>query len=202
MSNNIVKIIQQKYSKQTINECIDITQLINICTLYKDNCTNSSISLNDIDFSSHEFKKPTKKISTNVIETSEFKNKYNFLIKIIYACLKMNIDIFEIHDDKTFTFKNNYLLIKSIEIQKKNILLDHISVLKKYSRCATHCIDQQYYDEYVPGYLIKIRILDKILLSIKKIIKANVVNNTDSLFTLILPYFYSYRKYIEEYNCT
>lgn len=200
MANNIIKMVNLKFEKDVIKDCIDILQLINVCNLYKDNNgSNTSVSLNDIDFSSPKFKKMINKKSGNILESAEFKKKYIFLIKIIYTCLKMNINIFDINDS-TLTFKNNYCLIKSIEIQKKNIILDHINELKVQHRRASHKIDLLEYETYNSDYIIKIKILDKIIESIQKIIKANVLNITDNLFALILPYFYIYTKYIEEYN--
>jgi len=202
MASNIVRIISSKFNKKVINECLDINQLINICTLYKNNYgTVSSVSLKDIDFSSPNFeKKSEKKTVTNVLETPEFKKKYEFFIKIIYACIKLDVEIFSINPDDTLTFKNNYHLIKSIELRKKNVILDHIDNLKEHHRKASQRVSSKYYDEYLPSYIIKIKFLDRILDNIRKIIKANIMNNTDNLFELVLPYFYTYRQYIEEYN--
>ena len=199
MSSGIIKLINNKYSNDIIKDCLDITQIISICNLYKhcDN-TSTSISLNEIDFSSPKIKKIKKK-PANILETDEFQKKYSFFIKIIYACLKMDIDIFDIVDD-SIIFKNNYSLIKSIELRKKKIIIEHIDILKIHHRSISHKIDVLYYDEYIPNYIAKNKVLDKILESIKKFIKANVICNTDNLFVLVLPYFYTYSKYIEEYN--
>jgi len=202
IANNIVMLIKKKFDTNIIAECLDINQLISICTLYKNHRNDDvSISLRDIDFSSPEFdKKSGKKMSSNILETSEFKKKYTYFIKFIYSCIKLDVDIFNINPDRTLTFKNNYHLVKSIELRKKNIILDHIETLKSHHRNASHKINQQYYAEYVPNYFIKIKILDKMLEGIRKMIKNNIMNNTDNLFELILPYFYTYRQYIEEYN--
>jgi hypothetical protein len=202
MSQGIIKQINGKYSKDIIKDCLDLTQMLSICNLYKNmDCQgNMSISLNEIDISSPKFKKTDKiKDSANVLESNEFQKKYSFFIKIIYACLKIDIELFDIVDG-SILFKNNYSLIKSIELQKKKIIMDHMTILKNQHRSISQKINQTYYDEYIPAYIAKNKIIDKILESIKKLIKANVITNSDNLFELILPYFYTYSKYIEEYN--
>jgi len=201
MSSGIIKLLNEKYNKNVIKDCLDITQIVSICNLYNNNNNNvstSSISLNDIDFSSPVFKKNSKK-NSNILESKEFKKKYSFFIKIIFACLKINVDIFDIVNE-SIIFKNMYALIKSIELSKKKLIMEHIELLKNHHRSIAQKIDATYFDEYIPGFIAKNKVIDKILESIKKLMKAGVINNTDNLFVLVLPYFYTYTKYIEEYN--
>jgi len=201
MSLGIVKMIGSKYSKGNIKDCLDITQIMNICKMYKNNTnSNTSVSLNDIDFSSLEFEKKIKsKNADNILESKEFKKKYAFFIKIIYACLKMDVDIFDIYKGVT-VLKNNYALIKSVDIRKKGLIGNHMDTLKSQQKLSMHKINASYYETFIPEYIAKMKILDKIIESVNKLINADIIDNTDNLFTLILPYFYTYTKYIEEYN--
>ncbi|AEX61468.1 hypothetical protein c7_L404 [Megavirus courdo7] len=47
---------------------------------------------------------------------------------------------------------------------------------------------------------MNIRIIDKIMSAISKLINTNTFDKTDTLLSLILPYFFTYTEYIEEYN--
>ena len=78
--------------------------------------------------------------------------------------------------------------------------MEHIELLKGQHKSIAQKIDDTYFDEYIPGFIAKNKVVDKILESIKKLLKVGAMNNTDNLFILVLPYFYTYTKYIEEYN--
>ena len=203
ISKSIIKIIDEKYSDFFDEECLDITQIKNICNLYKVKLEDhNSIELNDINFSSPNFEKynsksQTKK-QTEILKSKEFTEKYSFFIKQLYACLKMNIEIFNIYDG-IVTLKNNYQLIKALETTKKEIINDHQVVLKNQHKNISRLLDQKY-EIFVHNYIRRIKIIDKISISISKLIQNEVFDKTDNLLTLILPYFYSYSEFIEEYN--
>jgi hypothetical protein len=200
----ILSIINRKYSKYKKEECFDITQIKTFCKLHKqknlDNVANdSTVSLTDINFSSPDIKKikpctKSKQSSFN-INTPEFMRVYSLFIKILYSCLILEVDIFhedDSGDDNNFvTLKNNYQLIRSINICKKKYIGDHIDVLNKQKKNAV--INIISYEKYVNEYLCKIKILDKLCRWI------SIFEKNDNLFSLILPYFYTYTEYIEEY---
>ncbi|BCS83010.1 hypothetical protein QLL95_gp1113 [Cotonvirus japonicus] len=202
VSINIIKILNSRYDEYIRNECIDIIQIKSICSLYKTKKPSSdSVSLSDISFSSPEFKKYTEKTNKNymnVITTQEFIKKYSFFVKIIYACLKLDIGLFNIDKD-ILILKNNYQLIKTLEIKKKQLLFEHINILKNQCRNITENIGDEY-DNYLENYLTKIKIIDKIYTLLNKLIKQNILENRDNMLSLILPYFYTYPEYIEEYQ--
>ena len=203
MSMGIIKIINRKYSEY-INDYLDIKHIKNICELYKfKQNTNNSIGLSEINFSTPDFKKSTndKKNKNNqaeILKSHEFIKKYAFFIRIIYACLKIDVNIFDIKNN-IITLKNNYLLIKALELKKKELLVEHINTLKNQYRNISQKISIDY-ESYYENYLMKIKIIDKISGSIGRLIKLGVFEKTDNLLTLILPYFYTYSEYIEEYN--
>lgn len=202
MSSGIIKLLNEKYDSEVVQDCLDITQLIGICNLYNsdDKCASASVSLGDIDFSSPTFKKKSKS-TANILESKEFKKKYAFFVKIIFACLKTNVELFDVTDScNTVVIKNIYSLVKSIELTKKKLIMEHIELLKICHRSIAQKIGDTYFDEFIPNFIAKNKVIDKILESIKKLIKMGTINNTDNLFTLVLPYFYTYTKYIEEYN--
>lgn len=198
MASNINKILDKKYFK-SYNKCIDFIQLKNICSIYKNTTNNSTISLNDIDLKSPDFKKcKTKTKDKNIMESEDFKKKYAFFIRIFYSCLKMNIEIFDLKDN-ILILKNNYILLKSISNAKKKIISEHIEELKYYQKSIKKNIRDDY-NNYVQNFIVKIKILEKITIFINKLIDNAIINRNDNLFTLILPYFYKHEKFIEVYK--
>jgi len=157
------------------------------------------MKLDDICITSTEFEKPEKIVHTmkryEILKSNEFRKKYSFFIKIIYSCMKMNIEIFNNNN----TIKNNYHLIRTLITSKKKNISGHIDVLKNYQKEADKVLPESY-QNYINDFLVKIRILDKIILSINKIIASGIFSLTDNLISLIIPYFYNYTDYIEEYN--
>lgn len=204
MSMGIIKIIDKQYSEYIDDECLDIIQIKNICNLYKvkPNSNNHSISLSEINFSTPEFKKISTKIQsknqTDILKSAEFVKKYSFFIRTIYACLKIGVALFNANGGVA-TLKNNYQFIKSLETKKKQFIAEHQAILKAQHKNITQQISPDY-EAYFNNYITKIKIIDKIVMSINKLIKGSVFDKTDNLLTLILPYFYIYTEFIEEYN--
>ena len=200
---SIIKILDKQYNSNINNECLDIAQIKNICNLYKTkNPPADNVSLSDLDLSSPDFKKTTskssKKSQEDVLKSQEFIKKYSFFIRTVYACLKLDINLFDTNSN-ILTLKNNYQLVKSIEARKKQLISEHLTVLKtQYKNISLKIGDD--YDLYSKNYITKIKIMDRLLGSINKLVQFNVFEKTDNLLTLILPYFYTYTEFIEVYN--
>ncbi len=207
ISIGIKKIISKQYSKYIDDECIDLMHIVNICDLYKikSDSKNASITLSEINFSSPEFEKLSiikknkkKKNQTDLLKSIEFTKKYRFFIRIMYACLKINVEMFDINDG-ILTLKNNYQLIKSLEFKKKQLISSHLEILKLQCKNITDMVGNDY-EIFFSKYITKIKIIDLIMKHIYKLLDGNVFDKTDNLLTLILPYFYTYTEFIEEYN--
>ncbi len=205
MISEITHIIDEKYSKYNEKECLDIVQIKNFCGLYKSknipNSSNNKMTLSDIDFSSpgiDKIKKNNSKTRQNIskLNTIEFQKIYSLFIKLLYSCLKLNVDIFneKSDNDNIFcTIKNNYQLMKSIDSCKKKFIGEHIDILKnQYKNMSTSDINS--YENYIKEYLLKLQIFGRLTGWI------NIFEKNDNLFSLILPYFYTYTEYIEEYT--
>ena len=221
MINEIMTIVSEKYSG-TKSECFDIKQIRTLCRLYKQksspvqpertqsshslseksgkgsrgtNQTSETITFSDIDFSTPDIKKirssKNKQIESN-IGTPEFQKAYCLFIKILYSCLVLDVKIFDESDKDVITLKNNYQLIKSIEAERKRYVSEHIEILNKEKKRSVMNI--QSYEKYANDYIFKIKILIKLAGWI------DIFEKNDNLFALILPYFYTYSKYIEEYS--
>lgn len=202
MASSINKMIAAKYKEYDSDECLDIRQIKDICNLYKTKSNViDSISLSEINFSTPNLKKNTrvnKKNQIEILKAPEFMKKYSFFIKILYSCLKMDVELFNTDDD-VLTLKNNYHVIKSLEAQKKNLINQHIEVLKLQHKNVFQPVSIDY-EKFYKAYITKIKIIDKIIYLLNKIIKSGICENTDNLLSLILPYFYTYTEFIEEYN--
>lgn len=202
MAMGIINMVDHQYSEYIDDECIDIIQIKNICNLYKiKSSIDHSLSLSEINLSSPEFKKAktksSKKNQANILKSQEFIKKYTFLIKILYSCLKLDIELFDVKGN-ILTLKNNYQLIKSIESKKKQLISEHLNILRNQHKNVSQKISDDY-DSYVKNYVVKIKIIDRVLSSIDKLIRHDIFEKTDNLLTLILPYFYTYTEFIEEY---
>ncbi len=111
----------------------------------------------------------------------------------MYSCLKLDIEIFNFDSNNLATIKNNYQLLKSIESSKKKYIGDHIEILKSNQKKLL-LTDMTAYEQYIKSdYLVKMKILNKLIGWI------SIFETNDNLFSLILPYFYTYTQYIEEY---
>ncbi|MEM0354202.1 MAG: hypothetical protein QXW79_01335 [Thermoplasmata archaeon] len=216
MSRGIIRMINKKFTKYLKYECLDIIQIKNICSLYKKKTVDEkSISPSEIDFSSPEkiettdfgarlssnnpkIRENDMKKEDNILKSKEFVKKYKFIIKVLYVCLKIDVDIFDIGDNMV-TIKNNYQLIKSLINKKRKLIMEHINVLREHYQNIEKQIDVEY-ENYHNSYLSKIRLVDKLINYINKLVDFGILKKTDNLLTLILPYFYNYTKYIEEYN--
>lgn len=202
MSMGIIKIINKQYIDYIDDECLDIIQIKNICNLYKTKSnSNNSVTLSEINFSSPDFKKMTNKknkTQSNILKSNEFIKKYAYFVRILYASLKIDINLFNIDGD-TVILKNNYQFIKTLESKKKHFIGEHLNILKSQYKNISQKIDSDY-ENYYENYIMKIKIIDKIIGSMHKLIKFGIFDKTDNLLTLILPYFYTYTEFIEEYN--
>jgi hypothetical protein len=199
MISEIIRIIDLKYNFD--EECLDICQIKRFCKLYKSKNTQNNprtnVSSLDITFSSPDAtkkikSKKNKRSSELNINTPEFQKVYGLFIKILYACLKLEVEIFDTDSNDLVTIKNNYQLIKSIEMSKKKYTSDHIEFLKAIQKKAP-TTDLRPYENYVAEYIAKMKILNKL------VGRINTFGKNDNLFSLILPYFYTYTEYIEEY---
>ena len=200
MSLDIIKMIDKQYKKIIDNECLDIKRIKDFCNLYVSKQSYvKTVNLSDLIFSSPEFEKVSYQTKiNNILKTTEFKKKYTHVIRIIFACLKMGVEMFNINDGIA-TLKNNYQFIKSLEQKKKQMISSHILILKAQYKDISKKIDTDY-ELYFQDYMTKIKIIDKIILSTNNLIINKHLQKTDNLLTLLLPYFYTYTEYIEEYN--
>lgn len=216
MAAGIIDIINTEYADYA--DCIDITKIKELCNMCESDDDIQTLSLNDIELSSPAFKKDVQKSRkqssrkgassksarkskrTPVPESKEFFKKYGFFIKMVYSCLKLEVEIFELHsEDNIMIMKNNYHLIKTLEKTKCKFLIQHMAILKTQYKRISEPIDDEY-QSYVRGYLVKMRILDRVIRNMRRLVESETLDKRDNLLTLLLPYFYKKMDFIEEYS--
>lgn len=197
ISNEIVSILKSRYSKYIKMECVDIIRLIDVCKLNITESNGKNINLSEIilespDLSSVQVEKQIKNIRTN----KSFLKYSDVALRLVHACLKLNVEIFDITEDNVM-LKNNYRLIASIDNRKKALIIDHINQLKKYAKNSKLVMTNYITNSKFNG---EINILEKIKKSINDMILHKTFNNSDNILTLVLPFFYIYQEYIEVYS--
>ena len=196
-SNGIIKYLKRKYPKYIKSKCIDINNIINICEMNNAPDDADTVELDEIEFSSPDFASQAK-YDEQAIKTTEFKKRCVLFTKLLYACIKIGTRIIE-KTDGIAILKNNYKLCSSLRKTRRNIIAEHIQELTYYSNNPKVEMGEMY-PEYLKEFNAKIYIVDKITRTIESLVKDKVLKNSDTLLTLILPYFFIYIKYIEEYN--
>jgi hypothetical protein len=194
LANSISDLLNKKYNGK-IETSNDLSRINNLCKLYKDNKKHQEID--DISIDSPSFHSYQEKIA-DALDSPEFTKKYSFFIKVIYACLKIKIPIFD-EQDNIIVFLNNQNILKNIELSRKEITNNHINVLRNLRRKTTRELVDEYRD-YASEYANKLKIMEQVKYGIQKMITNGVVLASDNLLNLLIPYFYHVEEYIEEYN--
>lgn len=197
-ARNIVRVLEEKYSEYIEAGSIDITQIINICNVDDGEESVNSIELSDIEFSTPEFSNTNIKKHSTTKKSKEFKRRYAFFVKLLYACLKLRVRIFSISGD-TMILKNNHNLIKALDSKKKKLIDEHIQLLQNQRSNISNRLTEKY-PGYIERFVTKIKIIEKVIASLESIIEDGIIDRCDNLLKLLLPYFYVYTEYIEEYR--
>lgn len=203
VSGEIIALIKTKYAAYLDEDCIDLIQIINICQLYRSEYPteqlNCSASIRDLQITTPTFKRYKKNPRQRILQSDKFCAKYSFFAKILFACLKIDVDLFDITDD-IVTMKNNYYLLKALDQRKKMLMVEHIALLKTQCKNKDNIVTTEKYETYVNSFIAELKIIEKIGSYIKKLIQASVFKQTDNMLSLLLPFFYVYSEYIEEYR--
>lgn len=206
MAREIVKVLDSEYFDYLDEECIDILQMKNICSLYltheKKKKKSNKIKIEEVELTSPRFDKP-KKNAKKILDSEEFRKKYRFFIKIIFLCIKIGVELFDKEKtkkgDEFMIIKNNYQLMKSIVKKKQELIDEHILDLRNQRKNAHMQLDENYKD-YANNFIIKTQLLDTILRYIDRITTEGIMDRSDNMFSLIIPYFHKPEEFIEEYG--
>jgi hypothetical protein len=135
-------------------------------------------------------------VNKNFLSSKEFINKYSFFIKVIYACIKLNVKIF--NRINSLTLKNNNELINSFNGTKKILIVSHIKILKAFEK-KNNKMTWSEYETIDSDFLKKIRTINNIVDIIKKMVQYKIFSLEDNITKLITPFFIKKEHYIEEY---
>lgn len=206
MAADIIRMIDERFDDLD-NDCIDIVQIKNVCTLYKNkkSTREKSIPLSKLSFTSPDFTKGKSskfKKQVDILKSDEFLKKYSLFIKIIHASLILNIDIFD-YDDSIVVLKNNYEIIKVYNKKKKELISNQINILKNVHKNVDKKIEPSISElqAHNTDFMMEISIVDRLKYLMNRLIDQNTQTPSDNLLSLIMPYFYKPIEFIERYNC-
>jgi hypothetical protein len=158
---------------------IDVKQILDICNYYNKNYN---------------------KKNDDILSNSIFIRNFKLFQKIIYFCLKLNINIFK-------KIKNNYFLktinhtVESCIDKKKIYIKEHIEDLNILTKKN---VTNDNFTEKITNLhqdlILKINLVDKIIKILEELACKNIICDNDNLLTLVIPFFIKHELYIEEYS--
>ncbi len=136
-----------------------------------------------------------------IIKSSNFIKRYKVFLKIIFSALLINVDIFKIYRDNQ-VFMNLYDMKNSFLKRKKKILQDVSNNINDNTKVLKDLLEVKYdsYEKIFLYSITQIKVIDKVVSIICKIIAMKLLSETDSIISLIMPFFYKYQDFIETYN--
>jgi len=185
MAERILKILHKKYPRI---QGSDIEHLKIICRAEAKQDVGVPLqTFSEINFSSPLFL-PDRSVK-------EYTHRTQFIIKVVYVCLRLDVDIFTVQDDG-ITILNIHNLVKVLSSARRRLLTEHIQMLKQYQH---QNLDDNYLS-YHASFVPKVRLVERIIYVLEKLVSQGVLRYQDNLLTLILPYHYHFNEYIEDYN--
>jgi hypothetical protein len=212
MANSIINDIQHDFPNLLTN--IDIKQLIEYCKLsncidvkecedndietLSDEVTISQLTFSDtVDSVNWENIKNTKIMT--IIKKKSFINRYTLLIKIIYCLIKIGVSIFR-KKNNNIIIKNFRTLKISLDKEKKNTIIWFRNELDDMI-CNKNKFTFEAYLKNHTTFSIKIKMIDKLINVINTFYEKGILDETDTLYQLISPFFYQYDDdYLEVYE--
>lgn len=198
ISNDIMTILKSKYRKYIKLNCTDIIRIIDICKLNTSESNVKKINLSEIILESPNLTDvQVEKQIKNIRKNKSFLKYSDVVLRAIHVCLKLDVEIFEITDDDVL-LKNNHRLISSIDNRKKVLIAEHIKQLQTYSKNSKLVMTN--YMSYNNKFICEINLLEQVKKNIENIVSRKICKNSDTVLTLVLPFFYIYQEYIEVYS--
>lgn len=138
-----------------------------------------------------------------IIKSDNFIKRYKVFLKIIFSALLINVEIFKIYRDNQ-VFMNLYDMKNSFLKRKKKILHDVINNINDNTKILKDLLEIKYdnYEKIFSYSITQIKVIDKVVSIINKLINMKLLLETDSIISLIMPFFYKYETFIETYTMT
>lgn len=152
----------------------------------------------DMFFDSPKFQ-PYQESNIDSLRSQEFINKHTFFVKVVYVCLQLSISIFASHKSGALVLLSYRELKVAIYARKKELLGEHIAILKKQHRSPSKDYSSEY-NAYCQDFQSRVDTIHKILRAIDDIISKGIATKQDNLLSMLLPYFRAKERFIERYN--
>ena len=141
----------------------------------------------------------TKSIN-EILGTKNFKKRYCVFLKILYCSLLLDVNIFKTYREQE-VFMNLYDMKHSFLKAKRKILVNLSTELLNGTRTYKdlHDVKHNEYTQLFTCISPQLKTIDKIVSLLDKLIEHKIIHETDTIMSLVMPYFYKYDKYIETY---
>jgi hypothetical protein len=187
------------------NDCIDWCNIKFLITLYDSN--NDNDVFDDIFDISSDLGSlstgidPDLNKKAKIIKDKKFKLKYTVFLKILYCVIILEVSFYKKTNDCSIArtlgdLKNSFLK------KKKNSVTKMIEEFKENSSTLKKLNNVKYdqYTNFANCHISIIKIIDKVISIIDKLINHNIIKESDTVLDLLMPYFYDYHNYIEIYS--
>lgn len=183
--------------KKSSNDLKDLYFLINLFDITKNESLPELSS--EVDINSPIMAE--NKTKTEILKSDNFIKRYSVFLKIIFSALLMNVEIFKIYRDNQ-VFLNLYDMKNSFLKRKKKILQDIITYVDDNSKILKSLLDIKHtdYQNIFAIALTQMKVIDKVISIINKLIDNNLLKETESIISLVMPFFYKYQDFIETYK--
>jgi hypothetical protein len=141
------------------------------------------------------------KSKDEIIKSTNFIKRYTVFLKIIFSALLINVEIFKIYRDNQ-VFMNLYDMKNSFLKRKKKILQEITIQIDDNTKLLKNLLEITYldYQKIFSITITQIKVIDKVVSIINKIIERKLITETESIMNLVMPYFYKYQDFIETYT--
>lgn len=188
-----IKIYPNK-KKDKYSDRKDLHFLIN---LYKSQGNNNITEISsDVDIELNALPD-----NDDILKSTNFMKRYHVFLKIIFSALLINVSLFKIYRD-TEVFMNLYDMKNCFLKKKKTVLQDLTSQIDSNTKTLNTLLEFKY-TEYQKIFSItttQIKVIDKVVSIIDKLVEKKILKENESVITLIMPFFYKYQNYIETYT--
>lgn len=179
-------------------DSVDVKNMIKICDILPE--SNISQDSPDILIDSPQFNSTVKRYckTDELLQCPDFLRKYNYVVSLVYAILKLKVPLFE-EIGKNVIIKSNREVIKAIEAAKKAQIKSHIMILHTEFNGVKSSFSPGY-EKYSNEFIKTVRQLDRVKATMEKLMSQGVWTDGDNVMSLVLPYFYKYLNILERFD--
>lgn len=197
MSRWILLQLEEKYAG---HKSTDVSRLSDYCRLYRVERGEVESTVLDPDaIQEYDLESPNFLAERGLLGSTEFERRYSFVIKTVFSFLRLHIPLFRQYGGATVML-TVYELLSALSQHRKTTVKTHMTILgEQYKHPQVE--DYAEYYRYVGGFLATTKILQRLRHNLQRLLDDGLCRKTDTLLTLLTPYFVKGgEEYIEEYD--